>query len=360
MRASRALAAAVLISAGLAGCSGGGPLPASSSTADVAAVTREVTFSTAGTTTYGTLQVPARRRNEHLAAALLLAGSGATDRDGNQPPGLTPNTLRQIADALAGMGIISLRFDKYFAGRTGAGSYGRDPGSIDLDAFIRQAQDAYQLLRRQPETDQQRLLVVGHSEGGMYAILLATAAAPHPAGLALVEPQDERILDLVALQINETLDAQVSQGTLSVDAARQNAQGVRQAITQFRAGQPVDTSGLLPSVVRSLTPLILSQVNARYERANDAVDVPAYAAKLPAATRVLVTDGTADFNVPPSTIQPLVNALTGAGATGPGLRLLTGLDHELHQAGTPANGGTLDPAFLSALREWAQPYATKP
>ena len=360
MRASRALATAALISTGLAGCGPVGPLRASPSPGDVAAVTREVSFSTGGTTTYGTLEVPGHRRGQHLAAALLLAGSGATDRDGNQPPGLTPNTLRQLADALTGMGIMSLRFDKYFAGRTGAGTYGRDPGSVDLDAFIRQAQDAYQLLGRQPEADQQRLLVVGHSEGGMYAILMTVTAAPHPAGLALVEPQDERLLDLVALQINETLDAQVSQGAVSVEAARQNAQGVRQAITQFRAGQPVDTAGLLPSVVRTLTPLILSPANALYVRTDDAVDVPAEAAKLPAATRVLVTDGTADFNVPPSTIEPLLDALTGAGTTGPGLRALSGLDHYLHQAGTPANGGTLDPAFLGALREWAQPYATKP
>lgn len=78
----------------------------------VAASTKEVSFVVDGTTTCGSLQIPARRRGQQLAAALLLAGSGDTDRDGNQKPNLTPNTLRQIADSLAGVGVITLRFNK--------------------------------------------------------------------------------------------------------------------------------------------------------------------------------------------------------------------------------------------------------
>jgi pimeloyl-ACP methyl ester carboxylesterase len=353
VRTVRAAAAAV-ICAGLAGCgsAGSGTQPGG----QVAASTTEVSFVVNGTTTYATLEVPAHRNGQHLAAALLLAGSGPTDRDGNQKPSLTPNTLRQIADALDGMGIMSLRFDKYFTGRTGGGSYASDPGSIDLNAYIRQADGAFKLLSDQPAADHQRLLVIGHSEGGMYALLVAETVSPHPAGLALVEPQDERLLDLVALQINESLDVQVSQGAITADAARQNAQGVRQAIEEFRAGQSVDTTGLLPSVVSMLTPLILTPGNARVALTDDAIDVPAYAAKLPSGTRVLVTDGTADRNVPPSTIQPLIDGLASAGTTGPGLQTLTGLDHDLNPAGTPPNGAPLDPAFLSALRTWAQPY----
>jgi hypothetical protein len=60
--------------------------------------------------------------------------------------------------------------------------------------------------------------------------------------------------------------------------------------------------------------------------------------------------------VPPSTITPLINALTAAGVTGPGLQTLNGLDHDLNPAGTQANGAPLDPAFLNALKGWAQPY----
>ena len=75
---------------------------------------------------------------------------------------------------------------------------------------------------------------------------------------------------------------------------------------------------------------------------------------------LLLVHGLNDTNVPPSTIRPLVDALTGAGTTGPGLQTLTGLDHDLNTAGTPANGAPVDPAFLTALRDWAKPYASTP
>src|SRR5262249_2714314 len=152
---------------------------------------------------------------QKLAAALLLAGSGPTDRDGNQPPDVTPSTLRQIAESLASMGIMSLRFDKYFSGATGGGSYTTKPGSIDLQAYIRQAAAGDRFMAGEPDVDQHSLLIVGHSEGGMYAMLLAAQLSPAPAGLALIEPQDERLLDLVELQLGEGLDAAVAQGTIS-------------------------------------------------------------------------------------------------------------------------------------------------
>lgn len=349
-----------VLCAGLAGC--GSPAPpvanTTGSAAPAAAGSRDVSFVVDGTTAYGTLDIPAHRDGQHLAAAVLLAGSGGTDRDGNQVPSLTPNTLKQIAEALDRMGIISVRFDKYFAGRTGAGNFASDPAAVDLNAFIRQAGGAYKLLYDQPATDRQRMLVIGHSEGGLYAMLLAETAAPRPAGLALIEPLDERSLDLLAVQINEGLEAQVNNGSITADTARSNAEGVRSAIAAFRAGQPVDTTNLLPSVVTALKPFLLSPTNAKFERTEDAIDPATYAAKLPAGLRVLMTDGTADHKVPSQTIQPLADGLARAGTTGPGLQRLDNLDHYLHPAGTPENGAQLDPAFLKALSTWAQPFAS--
>jgi hypothetical protein len=56
-----------------------------------------------------------------------------------------------------------------------------------------------------------------------------------------------------------------------------------------------------------------------------------------------VTDGTAGLNVPPSTLRPLVDAPAGAGTTGPGLRTLAGLDHDLNPVGA-------DPAARRSTR----------
>lgn len=361
-RTAYVAAVLVVLVPGLTACgsgqSGGGP---AGTAQQVAAVSRDVSFAVAGTTTYGTLEVPAHRPGQHLAAALLIAGSGPTDRNGNDiAANLTPDILQLIAGALARMGIMSLRFDKYFSGQTGGGAFAADPGSIDLAGYIRQADEAYGFLRGQPETDTGRMLVVGHSEGGMYALLVAESVSPRPAGLALIEPQDERLLTLIQLQADEQIDAAVSQGTLTAAHGAQNAAGVARAVGEFRAGQPVDTSGLAPGVVRLITPELLSPVNARYVRSDDAVNPPSVAARLARGIRVLVTEGTADTNVPVSTVYPLADALTAAGATGPGLRVLDGVDHLLHPPGVSASTQTLAPSAVAALQAWAHPFAPPP
>jgi uncharacterized protein len=363
MRVTRAFAAAVVICAALAACStaGGsaaGPAAGSAGGAGppgmVAAADLSVSFVVDGTTTYGTLDIPAHRSGQHLPAALLLAGSGPTDRNGDDAAaGLEPHTLQLIAGVLGRSGIMTLRFDKYFSGQTGAGAFARDPSAADLAAFIREADAAYDFLRAQPAADPRRMLAVGHSEGGMYALLVAESVSPRPAGLALIEPQDERLLSGVQLQTGEQLNAAVAQGTITAAIARRNAQALQQAIAEFRAGQKVDTRGMLPGVVNLITPILLSPANAGYVRSDDAVYPPAAAAKLPAGTRVLVTDGTDDLNVPTSTIRPLVNALTGAGATGPGLRQLSGVNHFLHLPGTAENDQVLAPPAVAALQAWA-------
>src|SRR5262245_45821664 len=68
--------------------------PAGSSTAQPGTDT-EITFESGGITLHGTLHTPARPRPG--VAALLLPGSGPTDRNGNQP-GLTADTIARIAD----------------------------------------------------------------------------------------------------------------------------------------------------------------------------------------------------------------------------------------------------------------------
>ena len=363
MRVVRAAAAAALLCAGLAACSsagaaGGSGSGSGSGSGEVAAASSDVTFAVDGTKTYGTLEIPAHRSGQHLAAALLLAGSGPTDRDGNQPSqDVTPQTLKLVAGVLAQQGIMTLRFDKYFTGQTGAGTFASDPGTVDLNAYIRQADAAYVFLRGQPAADRQHMLVVGHSEGGFFAMLVADTVSPHPAGLALLEPQDQRILSLVALQLDEQLNAAVQQGQLSASAAQQQAEGISNAIAQFRAGQQVETDGLLPQIVQQLTPELLTPGNAKVARTDDAVSPVDAAAKVAAGTRVLVTDGTADTNIPVSTISPLASALQGAGTTGPGLKVLTGVNHDLHLPGTASNDAVLAASVVVALKAWAQSFA---
>lgn len=137
------------LAAALVALAVGTATPAEATPGLVPTADREVVFTADGTTAYGTLRVPEHRAGQRLRAALLLPGSGPTDRDGNQPPGAAPDTLAQLADTLGGDAIATLRFDKYGTGRSGLGAYRDHPEELDYPAFVRQARAAYESSRDQ-------------------------------------------------------------------------------------------------------------------------------------------------------------------------------------------------------------------
>ena len=107
------LAAALLVT--LAGC-GGSAKPV------VPAGSADVTFRSGTDTLYGTFQRPASREGA-LPAALIVSGSGPTDRNGNNPQLPHMDTNRNFATALANDGFASFRYDKVGSGRTGLGTH---------------------------------------------------------------------------------------------------------------------------------------------------------------------------------------------------------------------------------------------
>ena len=92
------------------------------------AAEREVQFEGAGGVRLsGTLLLP-EAATRHVPAVVLVAGSGPTDRNGNQPPLLWTGLLKQTAEMLADAGIASLRYDKRGLDRSGARP--KDPGEL--------------------------------------------------------------------------------------------------------------------------------------------------------------------------------------------------------------------------------------
>ncbi|MGQ4480444.1 alpha/beta hydrolase family protein [Streptomyces sp. SAS_276] len=310
----------------------------------VPAADREVVFTADGTTAYGTLHVPEHRAGQRLRAALLLPGSGPTDRDGNQPPASSSGTLAQLADALDGDGIATLRFDKYGTGRTGLGAYRSHPEQLDYPAFVRQARAAYEALRDQPETDPHALLIVGHSEGAMTALLLGGTVHPRPVGLALLQPQAIRLLDLVALQLKAQIAETTRQGQLTPEQQRTINAAIDAAVTSLREHRPVDTTDLLPVLARLFE--AFQGPNARFVESDDAVYPPDTAAALRPGTKVLLTCGTNDAQVPCATTNALTNAVRHAHAGGPGRVTLPAVDHLMHDAD---HQNTLAPPVRDAL-----------
>ncbi|MFJ8598961.1 alpha/beta hydrolase [Streptomyces shenzhenensis] len=323
--------------------------PAEATPGLVPAADREVVFTVDGTTTYGTLHVPAHRAGQRLRAALLLPGSGPADRDGNQPPASRPNTLAQLADALGSDRVATLRFDKYGTGRTGLGAYRDHPEELDYPAFVRQARAAYESLRDQPETDPHALLVVGHSEGAMTGLLLGGTVRPRPAGLALLQPQAIRLLDLVALQLHAQIAEATRQGQLTPEQQRAVDAAVDAAVTALREHRPVDATDLPPAIAQLFE--AFQGASARFVDSDDAIYPPDTVAALRPGTRVLLTCGTNDAQVPCTTTNALTAALRRAHAGGPGRVPLPGVDHLMHDADHP---DTLAPAVLDTLHRFAE------
>jgi pimeloyl-ACP methyl ester carboxylesterase len=100
--------------------------------------------------------------------ALLIAGSGSTDHDGNGPQ-LKPATLKKLSEQLVARGIATLRYDK-----RGAGGWKKEfgqPLDFRFKDFVDDAAALVDYLRGSSKFA--RIAVVGHSEGGLVAILTA-------------------------------------------------------------------------------------------------------------------------------------------------------------------------------------------
>lgn len=145
-------------------------------------VSTEVKVARGGDTLAGTLLVPGKGSN--WPVALIIAGSGPTDRNGNSPllKGQN-NSLKYLAEGLAKKGIATLRFDKRFLG----GSHSARPvGELIFDDFV---DDAALLIGWLHDQKQFRsVAVLGHSEGsliGMRAIRQVEGRVPVAAYVSL-------------------------------------------------------------------------------------------------------------------------------------------------------------------------------
>ena len=277
---------------------------------------QEIQFQSGSDTLYGTLLVPAGTMNP--PAALLIAGSGPTDRNGNSP--LTtarPDTLANIARTLADAGLASLRYDKFGAGKTGTA--GRAPTDVDFNIFTDEAAAAYAALAARPELDATRLLIAGHSEGGLLALILAqqVQSTQPPDALLLAAPLGQRFLDVLRRQLAAQFDAALAAKLITSDVHDSLIAGLDRTIASIRA------SGTLPSDVFTQAPPALAQLLGEsfpayigpYEQQEDSYDPAQVAASLPAALPVLILHGALDRNVNEDDIQHLLAGFQAGGNT---------------------------------------------
>ncbi len=137
----------------------------------------------------GTLLVP---DNGSKTLAIIIAGSGPTDRDGNQNF-LKNNSLKKLAEGLTSNGIATFRFDKRTVKQILIGRV--DPKTV-FDDFINDVSDIIEYFKKDSQFD--TLYIVGHSKGSLIGMIAAKGKADGFVSLAGAgQPIDKVIIEQV-------------------------------------------------------------------------------------------------------------------------------------------------------------------
>ena len=115
----------------------------------------------------GTLTLPAVHTGR-VPGVVTITGSGAEDRDERIPTVEGYRPFWQVADTLARRGIATLRLDDRGINGSSAG-----PAGATSADFANDIRAALAYLRARPDIDGNRLGLVGHSEGGEIAPMVA-------------------------------------------------------------------------------------------------------------------------------------------------------------------------------------------
>jgi len=170
---------------------------------------------------------------------LIIPGSGPTDRDGNNPLGITAAPYRLLADALAAKGVSSVRIDK--RGMFGSKGAVPDPNKVTIADYATDTHSWIAAIRKR--TGVRCVWVLGHSEGA----LVALAAAQEPegvCGIVLVSGAGRKLSDV----IREQLRSNPANAPLLDQAMA--------AIDKLEKGQHVDVTGMNPALLRLFAPQV--------------------------------------------------------------------------------------------------------
>jgi dienelactone hydrolase len=149
------------------------PASAASSVAQV----RQIPVGVGSPPLRGTLTLPAG--TGPFPAVVLVSGSGPNDQNETLGPN---HPFLDLALGLAERGIASVRYDK----RTRDYPRSINPHTFTLtQEYVPDALAAIGLLEHQPAIDPHQIFVLGHSQGGTYAPLIAKEA-PQVAGVILL------------------------------------------------------------------------------------------------------------------------------------------------------------------------------
>ena len=262
-----------------------------------------VTLTTKTGVLHGTLLIPTGTKSP-MPVALIIAGSGPTDRDGNSPllPGKN-NSLKMLADALGQHGIATLRYDKRGVGAS-AGAMGQE-SDLRFTTYVEDAVDWLEWLRADPRFSQR--IVIGHSEGSLIGVLAAQrSSVSHVVSVAGAGRPIEEVLD-------EQLSRMLSPELLG---------DTRRILAELKTGRAVESvPPQLAAIFRpSVQPYMISWLPIDPAREVGRLTVP-----------VLVVQGTTDIQVNNADADRLANGHSRAT-----VETIEGMNHVLKEVRDPS------------------------
>jgi uncharacterized protein len=327
----------------------------------------EVGFASSGNTRLaGTLTVPSRAAAG--PAVVLVTGSGPQDRD-ECVFGVRP--FRQLADYLARHGIASLRYDD----RGTASSTGEFATATAVE-LADDAEAAVRFLVGRPEIDARRIGVLGHSEGGMIAPIVATRTR----SVAFIVLWAGPGLAMPVVELQQTEDMMRAERAPANKIARE-VKLETEVITALRAAHSERelSSSLRAAVERALSPADLRElgdvagwVDAKVKETWTPwlrwyLDYDPATTLAKVACPVLAVNGGMDMQVAAKpNLRAIRGALAKAGNPDFDIIELAGLNHLFQPTRTGAvseygkNPPVLDSAVLEATTRWIQKHTMDP
>lgn len=144
-----------------------------------------------------TIDAPAEGAN---TAVLIVAGSGPTDRNGNSAAGLNTYSYKMLGEALAEDGYAVMRYDKRGVGLSSIPA--EDVPNLVFEDYIDDARTCVEFLRAEGF---ERVVVAGHSEGGLVALVLAAEQECCLDGVVLLCAPGYNMAEILNYQLSQQL-----------------------------------------------------------------------------------------------------------------------------------------------------------
>lgn len=244
-----------------------------------------------GGTIYGTLLLPEKHKKSY-PTALIIPGSGPTDRNGNNYLQLSTNAYKMLAEALAEKGIASFRYDKRLIGASNG--FVQQEADLRFEDYVNDAIAICNFLKADKSAG--KLYIIGHSEGSLTGTLAAQKV------------KTDAFISLCG--IGENLAA-----TIERQLPGERIKEITDQLKQGKMAEDVPDS-LLMIFRPSVQPYLISMM--RYDPATELkkLNIP-----------VLIVAGTTDIQIPVADAKHLKEATSSAE-----LAIIDGMNHILKNA----------------------------